>query len=200
MHEIGNASPYRLFFAGKGKSGASFGFMQGDLAAKQPVVTNTFTAILNAEGFTNNEITHYLALLSVHVIGNPLTNVDTDRINAALLHQSTRVDQMDEQILGQVYTDLDKCYAAAKAANCTINPTAAIMMALWINMSGPPSKLLTWLGGGDPHLTHPIPAAAARVTGTQMEAYLRATDYFSENPGNFPHFLQSVNAGVALLP
>ena len=42
MHEIGSASPYKLFFAAKGKSGASFGFMQGDLAAGQPDVTKTF--------------------------------------------------------------------------------------------------------------------------------------------------------------
>jgi hypothetical protein len=38
VHEIGDETPYRLFFAAKGKSGASFGFMQGDLAGKQPVV------------------------------------------------------------------------------------------------------------------------------------------------------------------
>jgi hypothetical protein len=36
LHEIGDLSPYQLGFAGKGKSGASFGFMQADLAAGQP--------------------------------------------------------------------------------------------------------------------------------------------------------------------
>ena len=43
LHEIGDASPYQLCFAGKGKSGASFGFMQGDLAAGQPEVRQTST-------------------------------------------------------------------------------------------------------------------------------------------------------------
>jgi len=33
LDEIGGGSPYKLCFAGKGKSGASFGFMQGDMAA-----------------------------------------------------------------------------------------------------------------------------------------------------------------------
>src|SRR3954447_13785340 len=50
MHEIGSASPYKLFFAAKGKSGASFGFMQGDLAAGQPDVTKTFRRALQRAG------------------------------------------------------------------------------------------------------------------------------------------------------
>ena len=38
LHEIGDASPYALSFAGKGNSGASFGFMQGDMNGGQPEV------------------------------------------------------------------------------------------------------------------------------------------------------------------
>jgi hypothetical protein len=37
FNEISDETPYRLSFAGKGTSGGSFGFMQGDLAAGQTV-------------------------------------------------------------------------------------------------------------------------------------------------------------------
>ena len=33
----------------------------------------------------------------------------------------------------------------------------------------------------------------------RMEAYLRATSYYSENPGNFPHAMQCAAAGMAVL-
>ena len=36
LHEIGDQSPYHLMFAAKGKSGASFGFMPGDLEEGRP--------------------------------------------------------------------------------------------------------------------------------------------------------------------
>src|SRR5919109_2718033 len=72
MHEIGNDTPYRLYFAAKGKSGGSFGFMQGDLAAWQKVVTQTFKDVLAAESATSTKISSLLAKLSVHTIGNPL--------------------------------------------------------------------------------------------------------------------------------
>src|SRR5579862_2033187 len=108
FHEIGNASPYQLCFAGKGNSGASFGFMQGDLAAGQPVVTDTFNTALSAAWMARATIDGFRERLSVHLVENPLTPAETSSINAALLAGSAKVDAMDENILGSVYNDLDR--------------------------------------------------------------------------------------------
>jgi hypothetical protein len=199
LHEIGSASPYRLFFASKGTSGASFGFMQGDLAARQPEVTQTFHDSLAAAAFQESQIITFLQQLSVHLIKNPLNLSDTNSINAALLASSKLVDAMDQQILASVYQQLEKCIATASTAGRKIANKALIYMTLWINMSGPPTKLLDWLKGLDPGLTQPIPIAGTVVDGPAMETYLQATSYYSENPDNFPHMLQCAAAGEVLL-
>jgi hypothetical protein len=198
MNEIGDASPYQLSFAGKGKSGASFGAMQGDLAAKQQVVENTFHDVLEAAGFDPAEIQNFLTVLSVPRITNPLSMADTKRINDALNNSRSLVDAMDRNILAGVLAGVDQCIGAASGAGRHVEAKALIYMALWINMSGPPSKLLTWLAGGDPGMLG-APVLGAAVTASNMENYLRATRYFHENPGNLPHILQSAAAGAQKL-
>ena len=200
LHEIGDSSPYRLSFAAKGVSGASFGFMQGDLAANQPGVQKTFHDALAAAGVSEAKIKSLTQQLSVHLISNPLTAADTKLVNDALLASKGLVDAMDEDILQGVYGSLDQCTQTATGAGRTIAPKALIYMALWINMSGPPTSLLKWLAGKNPGLTKPIPKAGAVVDGPAMETYLQATSYYSENPHNFPHILQCAAAGAALLP
>jgi hypothetical protein len=200
IHEIGSSSPYQLFFAGKGNSGASFGFMQGDLAARQQNVTDTFRKVLAAAGIVPAKIESLRRPLAVHIIVNPLSRADTDLVNAALLQGRLDVDAMDEEILQGVYDELDTCIRSAGGAGRTIDPKALLFAALWINMSGAPTKLLTWLNGGDPNLGRPVPPPGVVVTAQQIEAYLRATNYYISNPGNFPHLLQSVDAGARLLP
>ncbi len=199
LHEIGDASPYQLCFAGKGKSGASFGFMQGDMAAGQPVVRQTFRAALATGGIAAATIAALARRLSVPLMACPLAPAERDEVNAALLAGRALVDAMDERIIGAVYAALDDCTARADAADRTIAPKALIYMALWINMTGPPTSLLVWLGGGAPVLRRPVPPAAATVDGPAMEAYLAATDYFVENPLNLSHMMQCAAAGAALL-
>jgi hypothetical protein len=199
LHEIGDASPYQLSFAGKGNSGASFGFMQGDMEAGQPEVRQTFHDALAAAGMDDATIAGFAAQLSVHLVACPLANADRDAINAALLASSALVDAMDEQILGKVYTDLDDCTARAATQNRTIAPKALIYMALWVNMTGFPDMLLTWLGGGVPPLPRPVPPAGAVADGPAMETYLAATDYFIKNPQNMPHMMQCAAAGAVTL-
>jgi hypothetical protein len=199
-HEIGDKSPYQLFFAKKGNSGGSFGFMQGDLATGQPHVQNTFRQCLAAAGFSASEIDGLINRLSVHLLANPLSAAEAARVNAALAAGSQRVDAMDELILKDVFDDLDTCIATAAAKNRRIDPKAQLYIAMWINMSGKPTKLLTWLSGGDPQLAVPVPPAAAVVDAAAIESYLHATKYYQENPGNFPHLQQSAAKGAALLP
>lgn len=199
FHEIGNDTPYRISFAGKGKSGGSFGFMQGDLAAGQPDVTRTFRDVMSAAGMSAQKINDLLALLSKHQIKNPLTPADTEAVNGALRASQVLVDAMDDQILQGVYRDLDRCDARAAAHHRSIDTKAMVYMALWINMSGPPTKLLTWLDGDDPHLARQVPPAGPVVGGEDMEDYLAATNYYVENPQNLQHLHACAARGMQAL-
>src|SRR5262245_36368679 len=107
LHEIGDASPYELSFAAKGKSGASFGFMQGDLAAGQRVVTQTFMNAMTAAGMDAVRVQGLLARLARHVLANPLDVAETADVNNALLASRAQVDSMDETLLQDVYGGLD---------------------------------------------------------------------------------------------
>jgi hypothetical protein len=201
LHEIGDATPYKLFFAGKGKSGGSFGFMQGDLAAGQPVVKAAFAEVMTKAGVDPAKWQAIQGSLCAHCIENPLGSADTGLVNGALSSAGGRpvVDAMDEKILGGVYEGLDKCLAAATAGHRTIDTKAMLYLAMWINMTGPPSTVANWLAGHPVTLARPVDPAPAVVDGSAMEAYLRATSYYSENPGNIPHAMQCAAAGMAAL-
>jgi hypothetical protein len=199
-HEIGNQSPYQLFFAGKGKSGASFGFMQGDLAAGQQEVQKTFNAALSAAGISPADIANFVRRLSVHLIVNPLSLSETKQVNDALLAGRGLVDAMDEAIIQKVYVGVGACIKQATDSGRSIVPKALLYMAMWINMTGPPSKLLVWLGGKDPGLRRPLPPPDTSVDVVAVEGYLRATDYYTENPHNFLHMQESAAVGAASLP
>jgi hypothetical protein len=199
LHEIGDASPYELSYAAKGKSGASFGFMQGDLAAGQGVVTQTFIQAMTAAGMDAARIQGLLAQLARHLLANPLGAAETAEVNNALLASRALVDAMDEMLLQDVYRGLDRCVATAAGANRLVEAKAQLYMALWINMTGPPTTLLVWLTGGNPNLPGSVSPPGATVDGAAMEQYLRATAYYMENPGNFPHMISSAAAGMAAL-
>jgi hypothetical protein len=199
MNEIGDDSPYQLSFAKKGNSGASFGFMQGDLAAKQPIVQQAFHDVLVAFGVSADVITGLIARLSVHLLANPLTAQETEMVDKALLAGRKMVDAMDQDILSGVFDDLQQCIDTAAQANRHIDPKALIYMALWINMSGAPTKLLVWLSGGDPELGAPVQPAGPAVDEAAIESYLHATHYFIENAGNFAHLQASAAAGATTL-
>ncbi len=196
LHEIGNDTPYRISFAAKGKSGGSFGFMQGDLAAGQSDVTRTFREAMAAAGMDSGKIDRLVALLSRHQIKNPLSPSETAEVDQALRASSGLVDRMDERILQEVYRDLDICLAHASRKNRTVAAKAQLYMALWINMSGPPTKLLTWLDGGDPGLPRRVPAAGATIDGDDMEEYLAGTNYYVAHPRNMQHLRECAAAGM----
>src|SRR5262249_39621801 len=118
----------------------------------------------------------------------------------ALLEGRDHIDAMDVSIMKGVLSDLDKCIAAATAGGSRIGPVAQLYIALWINMTGPPGKLIIWLKGGDPNLTVPIPQPGSLVGEPAIQGYLKATKYFVENPKNWPHMVESVAAGSRKLP
>jgi len=199
LHEIGDKSPYQLFFAGKGKSGASFGFMQGDLASGGSEVTQAFKGVLTAASFQGDRIDSLLEQLSVHLIANPLDSLTTRAVNAALLKSSPLVDAMDGQIFKKRQEQLEQCIEVASQSGRTITPKAQIYIIMWLNMTSPPTNLLKFLSGFDPGLARPVPKAGSTIDDKAMEAYLSATDYYTENPNNFPHIVHCAAAGAAML-
>jgi hypothetical protein len=200
VHEIGDKSPYQLFFARKANSGASFGFMQGDLAAGQAIVQKTFRDCLVAAKIPEGKIGDLTRRLSGHLTANPLTPADNDLVTNALQSQSKLVDEMDMAILGDVLDGLDLCIADAAQAQRTISPQAQLYIAMWINMSGKPSNLRKWLAGGDAGLPQPVAPAGPVVDVNAIEGYLKSTKYYIANPRNFKHMQESAAAGAALLP
>ena len=196
FHEIGNQSPYRLSFAKKGKSGASFGAMQGDLAAGQPKVTQTFHDILEADGFAAGTINALMRTLSGPLRDDPLSPDEEQRINAALNAHQDMVNAMDQGIAAGIFDNLDLCIGSAASANRTITPKAQLYIAMWINMTGAPDRLRNWLKGGPVGVPPPGPV----VDVPDIERYLLASKYYTENPHNFPHMQESANEGAKALP
>jgi hypothetical protein len=201
LHEIGKATPYQISFAGKGKSGGSFGFMQGDLAAGQPIVNATFQRILEAAGMPAAKAQALQDRLSVHTIANPLSPEDSALVNHALSSEAGRalVDAMDQAILRNVFGDVRRCMTAAEASERSITLKALLYMAMWINMSGPPSSLLTWLKGREVMFDNQVkvPPPGELVDGIAMESYLQKTHYFSANPANFKRLRQCAADALA---
>ena len=199
-NEVGDDTPYKLCYAKKAESGASFGFMQGDLNGNQPAVKTTFHAALVAAGFSAGKITEIENALHGHLTESPLSENDARAVDDALLASKALVDTMDEGILVNVYRGLDACTARADAAGRTIAAGGLIPMALWINMSGPPDKLLIWLDGNDPQLMAPVDPPGNIVDQAATMSYMKATKYFTQNPKNLKHFGESIDAGLALVP
>jgi hypothetical protein len=198
-HEISNGSPYSLYFAGKAKSGGSFGFMQGDLAARQEQAASAFKTCLERANFTQQEIGRYIGLLSVPCPDNPLTQAETSRVNRALTDAADVVDSMDQKIFEKVSSHVEKCIDAAAGAGRKINAEALIYMALWINMTGYPDRLIEWLKGGQPQMVKRPDVAPATVDGAAMKNYLGCTDYYTKNPRNFQRLQECVTRGLAKL-
>jgi deoxyxylulose-5-phosphate synthase len=196
-NEIGNASPYAISFAQKANSGGSFGAMQGDLAAGQPVVRQTFRQALIAAGVAQATIDDLVRRLSQKGIKpNVITADETKTIDAALFAGRKLVDAMDAAIMQTVYGHLDTCIKGAADAQRSIDPIVQLYIALWINMTGPPTTLLSWLGGPN----DPPPALAATVVEADIQGYLLKQTYYVNNPGNWPHMVQSVGVGAKQLP
>ncbi|MBI3515289.1 MAG: hypothetical protein HY060_14695 [Proteobacteria bacterium] len=200
LHEIGDRTPYEISFARTGKSGGSFGFMQGDLAKGEDFVRDTFIAALHADAVDQPTINVLLPLVTVPQPRDPLTPAQHDLIDQALRNSEPLVDAMDQRLLATVYADLDLCLNAADTAGRRLTPKAQLYIAMWSNMTGRPDTLAAWLRGVAPQFTQPVPAAGEIVDGAALEAYLSATKYYLQNPKNLRHIKDCATAGVAELP
>jgi len=198
QNELGNASPYRLSYARLGQSGASFGIFQGDTNVNARA-RQTLTDVLNAAGLAPDAVSAIMtAVCRPLPDGNPLAPDDANMVDAALASDLGRplVDAMDDQLMRTVLAGIDSCVAASGAR--TIDPAAQLYMALWINMTGAPTKLCKWLQGAE--VAGLAPPAGDTVGIEDIEAYLQASAHFRQNPRNFAHLQASVRAGAAALP
>ncbi len=191
-HEIGNRTPYEISFAQKANSGGSFGFMQGDLAAGQAIAHSTFRRCMAEAGMpeaTIGDLEHRLSTKGAKP--SIITADEKQRIDAAFQARRDLVDAMDESILQGVYRHLDTCVGVATDAGRTIDPIAQLYIAMWVNMTGAPTKLLDWLRSPDRGDT---------VTEDEIQDYLRDQKYYKEHPKNFPHIVESADEGAKVLP
>jgi len=199
-NEIGDASPYVLGFAKLGKSGASFGFMQGDTNVSE-LARTTLRQALTAAALDPARIASIMTAVSRPLpSGNPLAPPDLAAVNLALASGAGQklVDAMDSQLLEQVLAGVDNCTAAAATRGLAIAPIAYLYIAPWINMTGPPSLLIIWLKGGT--ALGLSPPALPTLTEADMQAYLQSTSYFQMHPKNFLHLKQCVLQGAKHLP
>ena len=198
-NEIGSQSPYKLSFAKKGNSGASYGVFQNDTYANRAALT-TLTQILTSAGLPADQVQRISGLLGRPCPTNPLSAADEAAVNAALASAGgqAQVDALDSTQLQIVTGYLDQALAASTAP---VNGDAQLAICLWCNMTGKPTTLMTWLrgasvtqGGGT------VAPPGNPVSLADMTRYLKATQFFVQNPGNWAHFSNSVAAGVPLLP
>lgn len=198
-NELGSADPYRLSFADLGKSGASFGVFQADTAANKGA-WSALHQILTGSGMATAKVNAIMATLSKPCNSTSLALCDLLATNAAIASPAGKqiVDDLDEVTLDTVLRHLDQATAAAVSAGKTIEPRGQLMIALWVNMTGAPNTLCSWIGGTEVALVRPPPNAV--VSADEIECYLRAQQYFVSNPRAITHFLASVATGTALLP
>lgn len=184
-NEIGSADIYRLSWAGKGNSGASIGLFQTDLAANSSARAAIWKVLIS-DGFSGNDATAITSRLSSAQIESPFAADVAVQIDAAL-HTSygmAVVDGMDASAFSRVLQFLvplpSMTVGAACAAGC------------WINMTGPPFRLRSWLQG-TPDIGLDIPfSGLSPVTLSDMYVYLGQCDFYVKNPRNFDHLKVSI--------
>jgi hypothetical protein len=195
-NEIGDQSPYVLSYARLGESGGSFGVFQGDVHA-DPIAREALTQVLTAANVDAGSITRIVDAVSRPCPnGSPLSPADQQTVDDALASPEGRaiVDAVDEKILQVILNELDSSIDAAASVNSQLNEGAQLCIALWVNMTGPPTTLNDWIKGQQ--VGKVAPPAASPVTRDDVTRYLEATKYFTDHPKNLIHFQASVDKGL----
>lgn len=202
-NEIGEASPYRISFAEKGSSGASFGFMQGDMNAGPRYVRECLRSALVGAAMPLPEVDAVMGKLAGRPLPiDPLTANQEAEVNAALASATGRrlVDAMDEHLMQDCLAGLDECVVAAHQGGRRIAPEAQIAITLWINMTGSTITLRQWLGGEAVTMAGEVEPPGEYVSREDILTYLRASHFFTNHPRNITHFEEALDAGSRLLP
>src|SRR4051812_7374582 len=195
-NEISDQSPYVLSYAKLGTSGGSFGVFQGDAHA-DPTAREALTQVLIAANVDPDTVTRIVDAVSQPCPnGSPLSAGDQQTADNALASPQGRaiVDAMDEKILQVILSELDSSIDAAASVNSQLDEGAQLCIALWVNMTGPPTTLNDWIKGKQ--IGEVAPPAASPVTQDDVTRYLVATKYFTDHPKNLIHFQASVDKGL----
>jgi hypothetical protein len=198
-NEIGGGDPYSLSFAKKANSGASFGIFQNDTAAN-PQALATLKSILQKAGLPGAQVSRIIGLVGKPCPTDPLTEDDEAAANDALSSADGKkaVDALDEERLKVICGNLDD---AVDSATNPIEGKAQLGICMWCNMTGPPTTMLTWLGGSA--VDEPggkVDPPGNPVSFDELTRLLQNTTYFVNNPGNWQHFADSAEEGAKLLP
>ncbi|MGM5000116.1 hypothetical protein AB8A05_15390 [Tardiphaga sp. 538_B7_N1_4] len=198
-NEISGGDPYSLSFAGKANSGASFGIFQNDTAANSQALA-ALKSILQQAGLPAGQVTRIIQLVSKPCPTNPLKPEDTEAANDALSSADgmKAVDALDEKRLKLICGYLNDAVDSAKDP---IEGKAQLGICMWCNMTGPPSTMLTWLGGSA--VDEPggkVDPPGNPVSFDDLTRLLKKTTYFTNNPRNWQHFADSAEEGAKLLP
>lgn len=199
-NEIGTASPYRLSYARRGSSGASFGVCQGDTNTNL-TARSVLRRVLMLVGVDTDTVSRVLWAVSKPCPqGCPLSAADATVVDNALASPGGRglVDAMDARLMATVVSGVESCLAVAGRRGLTIAPEALLYIALWVNMSGVPTTLCGWLAG-TPEIGLAPPTGPA-VTRDDLKTYLTATAYFTAHPGAMAHIDEAVASARPLLP
>lgn len=190
-NELGEGDPYKLNFAGLANSGASFGVFQNDTAANASAL-ETVRQALEAAKAPIDVVGRALGILHrpcTAAAFNPRDGL-LDRCNASLASGAGRVlvDQLDEITFKTVLKRLEMADAAVGSIKA-LTSGARIAVGLWVNMTGEPTSLLSFV------TTQPPGGIPLFV----IMGYLMKTKFFSAHPQNAEHFEASVQAGLNIL-
>jgi hypothetical protein len=198
-NEIGAGNPYSLSFAGKAKSGASFGIFQNDTAAN-PQALATLQSILQKAGLPAGQVATIIKLVGKLCPKDPLDPDDEEAANDALSSADGKkaVDALDEKRFKVICGYLDDAVDSAKNP---IEGKAQLGICMWCNMTEAPTTMLTWLGGSA--VDEPggkVDPPGNPVSFDDLTRLLENTTYFTNHPGNWQHFADSAEEGAKLLP
>jgi hypothetical protein len=197
------AVAYHLSYASKGRSGGSYGKYQNDCSAN-PDALEVLREILTAAQMPAEQIGRILYTLRSPAKANPLSTADLAGVNAAIGSPQGRlkVDALDAKTLAGVVAEMGRCVTAAAENGAVIQPGALMGMGMWINQSGPPSELLTWLRGGRVEfegVAVPAVAHGSAVDDKAWLAYYAAIPFVRGFKEALPAMAAAMKVGFAAL-
>jgi hypothetical protein len=200
-HEVRDSAAvaYRLSFAEIGWSGASFGYLQHDCHTNPDALTVLIQILTNAAvpAVTRGRIVGALRNAAPQC---PLSAPDLAITNAAIdsIQGRALVDAIDRVTLDGIIAQCERCITAR--APSAISPEALIGMACWINQSGQPTELLTWLRGETTYLGgRPVPPLVPGETVDEA-AFFRYYDlipFVEQNASQGVQMVQAIRFGMA---
>lgn len=193
----GSINPYALRFGGEGRTGACFGLFQSDCAAYK-TAHECLIDIMHACHLPVGQIARIGDILRHSTDRNPLSPSDTAALGAALASPIGRslIDRHDAHTFETINRHVARVLDQAERAKRHMTRDAILYAALWIHVTGSPTRLCRWIAAYpvaciDGTSIPPIPEQGD-ITGAMLCLYLKASCYIRENPENLDRFSRAV--------